>query len=428
MTNNNKHLPIKRLVTLAAGLWGLAILISGCGPELHSFAPDVKNSLFPPRFGFFIINYPIESSDSSESVMYARVRYDDVVFVQTDSGFSAHYQFSINMFSDKELTNLRYSKIIDRKISVKSFSMTNSTAKYDTVMDKLALKPGKYYVVLKLYDYNTDHTSSRELEHTFKDFRDRPLTISDVLLYDQKDTTGLPIDVMKNQEDTLAARFYVTMRDVPAAFSMHVIAKSIGAPTSIDTTFEITQTREVQSYRLPIETKQLAPATYQMKVTVKKGKEESSSETMFKILRGSVPLTAAELDQEVEPLIYITTPDVINAMKKGTFVERRKKFLDFWLERANGNEEQANAMRAEFYRRVDYANQHLAGGFSQGWRSDRGRIFILYGAPDQVETHDNNFNSPPYQIWYYYNLKLEFVFVDEFGTGEYRLVQSSELD
>ncbi len=428
MTNKKEHIALKKFSTLAAGLFGLAIMISGCGPAMHSFAPDLKNTLFPPRFGFFIINYPIVNSDSSQSVLYARIRYDDVVFVRTDSGYYSHYQFSINVFSDKELADVIYSRILDRRITVPTYAMTNSVTAYDTLKDKLALVPGKYFIILKLYDYNTDHTSSREITHTFKDFLQSPLTISDVLLYDESDTSGVPVDMLKSGANTLLADFFVTMKDIPERFSLHVIAKSVESPTSIDTTLEIRQGQNVQSYKLPIETLKLAPGTYQLKLTVNKGKAESSSQATFRILRSSVPRVEAELDQEIEPLIYITTPSEIATLKEGTFKERTEKFLDFWLRRADNNKEAAEAMRAEFYKRVDYANLHLSGGFSKGWQSDRGRIYIVYGQPDQVETHNEDFTTAPYQIWYYYDLKLEFVFLDEFGTGDYRLVQSTQMD
>ena len=428
MTKTSKQIRRGHITALAVGLFGLTLLVSGCGPEIHSLAPDFKNTLFPPRFGFFIVNYPLMNSDSSVSELYSRIRYDDVVFLHTDSGFSAHYQFSINVFSDKELTDIVYSKIIDKKITVPDYAMTNSTTSFDTVRDRVTLSPGKYHIILKLYDYNTNHTSSREIVHTFKDFLKSPLAISDVLLYDNTDTSGIPIDYLKSREDTLLADFYVTMKDAPATFSLHVLAKSIESPTSIDTTIEITQAERVQKYRLPIETQQLAAGTYQLKLIVKKGKVESSSESTFRIQRSSIPANVAELDQEIRPLTYITTPGEIALLKKGTFEERRQRFLDFWLTRADGNKEKAAAMRAEFYKRVDYANLHLGGGLGQGWESDRGRVYILYGPPDQVETHDEDFTTPPYQIWYYYNLKLEFVFLDEFGTGDYRLVQTSSLD
>ncbi len=426
MKTNNTHKALRISSTLAIGLFGLAVLLSGCASQTHSFAPDVKNTLYSPRFGFFIVNYPLASSDSSVSVLYARIRYDDVVFVHSDSGFSAHYQFSINVFSDKELTEVKFTKIIDRRLNVPTFAMTNSTSAFDTMRVQAKLPPGRYYVILKLYDYNTNHTSTREIIHTIKDFRKSTLAISDLLLYDRTDTTGIPVDILQSHEDTLYADFYVSMKD-PSKFSLHAVARSVESPTSIDTTVTIEQHSRVQKYRLPIKAKELAPGTYQLKLSVKKGNTENESEATFQIPRSSVPTNLAELNQEIKPLMYIAQPGQLDSLNKGTFSERRSRFLNFWLNRAGGSREKATAMRAEFYKRVDYANMHLSGGFRQGWQSDRGRIYIIYGPPDQVVTHDEDFTTPPYQIWYYYDLRLEFVFLDEFGTGDYRLVQTNQI-
>ncbi len=417
----------KPVLIVSLALLGASILVSGCAPAMRSFAPDLKNTLFPPRFGFFIINYPSISSDSSRGDLYARIRYDDIVFVHTDSGFGAHYQFSVNIFADKDLSQLMYTKIFNREINVPAYAETNSTAMFDTLEDQMTLPPGRYYVVLKLYDFNTNHSSTREFEHTFKDFLRDPVDISDVLLYTHVHQTGVPVSRVKSGVDSLIARFFVTAKDIPANVRLGVTARSAEVPTAMDTTYELRQTRNVQQYRLPIEISGLAPGTYDFRVTVEAKGKRNSSEATFEVLRGKVPLSSAELNQAITPLIYIATSDELDSLKEGTFKERQKRFLDFWLSRTDGNKEAAEAMRGEFYRRVDFANEHFNGGPEKGWRSDRGRIYVIYGPPDEVDDHSNNFNSPPYQIWYYYSLRLEFVFLDEFGTGNYQLVQSSEL-
>jgi hypothetical protein len=51
-----------------------------------------------------------------------------------------------------------------------------------------------------------------------------------------------------------------------------------------------------------------------------------------------------------------------------------------------------------------------------------GMIFILFGPPSNIERHPFEIDYKPYEIWYYYELNREFVFVDETGFGEYRLV------
>jgi hypothetical protein len=74
----------------------------------------------------------------------------------------------------------------------------------------------------------------------------------------------------------------------------------------------------------------------------------------------------------------------------------------------------------EFYRRVQYANQHFSVGIN-GWRTDMGRIYIQRGPPDEVVSNPFNFDRPPEQIWYYYKLRRAYVFVDRDGFGRYEL-------
>jgi len=75
----------------------------------------------------------------------------------------------------------------------------------------------------------------------------------------------------------------------------------------------------------------------------------------------------------------------------------------------------------EYYRRVDFANANF-GTFIEGWKTDRGMVYIVLGPPNDIERHPFEAGSKPYEIWSYYTINREFVFVDYSGFGEYRLV------
>ena len=75
----------------------------------------------------------------------------------------------------------------------------------------------------------------------------------------------------------------------------------------------------------------------------------------------------------------------------------------------------------EYYSRVDYANRNYAS-FTEGWRTDRGMVFIRFGPPQNIERHPFDADTKPYEVWYYYNQNREFIFVDETGFGDYRLL------
>jgi phosphoribosylformylglycinamidine (FGAM) synthase-like amidotransferase family enzyme len=75
----------------------------------------------------------------------------------------------------------------------------------------------------------------------------------------------------------------------------------------------------------------------------------------------------------------------------------------------------------EYFRRTKYANLNFSVSNKKGYLTDMGRIYVIYGHPDEVERHPFEMDEKPYVIWYYYKNNVKVVFVDETGTGEYEL-------
>ncbi len=148
-----------------------------------------------------------------------------------------------------------------------------------------------------------------------------------------------------------------------------------------------------------------------------------------------------------EDVAYIITDEERKAWKKLQTDEEREQFIEaFWRRRDPDPDTELNEYLEEHYERVAYANQHFASGIP-GWKTDRGRIYIMYGPPHEKETHPagGNYERPsyegggstttyPFEIWFYRYLPgigsgIEIEFVDPTGTGEYRIARSpSEKD
>jgi hypothetical protein len=75
----------------------------------------------------------------------------------------------------------------------------------------------------------------------------------------------------------------------------------------------------------------------------------------------------------------------------------------------------------EYYRRVAFANRSFTT-FRDGWKTDRGMVYIILGPPDEIERRPFNRGNKPYVVWSYYRYNREFVFLDDTGYGEYRLL------
>ena len=140
-----------------------------------------------------------------------------------------------------------------------------------------------------------------------------------------------------------------------------------------------------------------------------------------------------------EEVPYIITGEERAAFKKLTTDDEREQFIEQFWERRNPNPgSPENEFKEEYYRRIAYANEHYASGI-QGWRTDRGRIYIMYGPADEVESHPSggSYVRPteegggetatyPFEQWRYRyidgigtNIILEFV--DPTMSGEYHL-------
>jgi GWxTD domain-containing protein len=132
------------------------------------------------------------------------------------------------------------------------------------------------------------------------------------------------------------------------------------------------------------------------------------------------------LNQEV---VYIIDDDERAAFQKLTADEERKKFIEqFWLRRDPTPGTTANEFKEEHYHRIAYSNERFwtASG-RPGWQTDRGHMYIVYGPPDEIESHPSGgVDSPPSEIWLYRHVEgigdnLFITFIDPTKKGDYHL-------
>jgi len=162
--------------------------------------------------------------------------------------------------------------------------------------------------------------------------------------------------------------------------------------------------------------------------------------------------TLKELDSQYrqwlnEDVVYIISPQEREAfLQLDTNEEREQSIEQFWLRRSSNPDLPDNDFKEEHYRRIAYANEHYASGIP-GWKTDRGRMYIMWGPADEVDSHPSGgtYDRPmeegggstttyPWETWRWRylegigeNIILEFV--DPSGSGEYHLTMDpSEKD
>ncbi len=148
-----------------------------------------------------------------------------------------------------------------------------------------------------------------------------------------------------------------------------------------------------------------------------------------------------------EDVFYIITDEEKTSFKRLSTDEEREQFIEqFWLRRDPTPDTQENEYKEEHYRRIAYANERFASGIP-GWKADRGRIYITFGPPDEIEDHPSGgtYQRPieegggttstfPFQKWRYRYIDgigndVMIEFVDTTMTGEFRMTMDpSEKD
>lgn len=137
---------------------------------------------------------------------------------------------------------------------------------------------------------------------------------------------------------------------------------------------------------------------------------------------------------------YILTEEEKDTFKKLTTDEERDKFIEnFWKRRDPDTHTAENEYKEEYYRRIQYANDHYSSAIP-GWKTDRGRTYIVFGPPDDIESHPTGgtirretyqggglTQAYPFQVWHYRRIPwidgpVEIEFVDKSYSGNYTMV------
>lgn len=166
--------------------------------------------------------------------------------------------------------------------------------------------------------------------------------------------------------------------------------------------------------------------TFRLDLTTARGKEMTFTRPV-RAVWPDMPFSLKNVDGALEALRFITTEGGLDSLRSGTFEQRRDALEAFWQARNRTTGTARNEVMTEYYRRVDYAIRNFGTlRIPDGSRSDRGKIFILYGPATRTERSLNPAGGHV-ETWFYDHAKKKFVFVDESKTGTYILAATAPL-
>jgi len=314
------------------------------------------------------------------------------------------------------------------------------------------LKPGNYQITVQATDVNSLSRGKATIEAEVKRFSDGKLQLSDLeLAFNvEEDTTQrrfvkagkkiLPNPSRVFSHENGMVYFYAELYNLifaPSANQKYTLRFSV-----LDTTGKKVKDFGKQTKIKPgnsavvisgINISTLEGGEYVLRLEARdeETKRKALTTKRFMVLkeRTEEDRIAEEIKNFKRDVIYIASPGELEIFDQLNFTGKRNFIREFWKKRDPNPETPENEFKIEHYRRINYANLHFSRTreSNDGWNTDMGRIYILYGEPSEIERYPSTRETKPWEQWNYHNLQggAYFIFVDEEGYGVYRLVHSN---
>ena len=373
---------------------------------------------------------PTNSPDTVRFTLYTKVANDLLQFVLKDSVYIAEYELIVAIKSQRGESIP--GKIKKRQISAENFMTTNARDRFTREKIDFYLHPGEYDLLIELLDIETKQPIRRKEELTLPAFFSKSFTATDLLFFHSEgnDSASGPEaipdfpSVFSSRDGSFWTKFYICSEGSNRQLTLKKkILNNDGQPIT-ESSHDVTLNAKILPILLPI--KQILNfGQYSLSITLTDGNTETVIESPFYVRWKSHSIFIPNLKQAVETTRYIMEARQWNQIQKLPEDEQKKMLDQFWKERDPDPNTEDNELEEEYYIRVAFANHNLSTwkGGMDGWRTDRGRTYIIYGPPSEVDTPSTSTGGTSrYEIWYYRNLQKRFVFLDRHGNSDYRLI------
>lgn len=412
----------------------LAGLMLAVGPGLAQETSQEESRVDLPSFNCDLLCYATLSPDTARLDVYFQMPYEMLSFSKEGDAFRASYEVAISVEGESGMTVAEKTWV--ETVTTKNYGESSSERSGKMSQRTLPICPGTYTVKIRATDLDTKKTARVERKIVVMDFSAAPYALSDIML-----VSRLTVEAEKkiivpnvsgsvwNQAETLYLYFEAYNR-TPADSIRFVtsVQDTKGEPVLKDTAVRALKGLRTSCF-LPLAMAKLPAGMCTVAIQAAlqgpagdslQAKSPVMATKKFTIRWRTVPVTINDIDLAIDQMIYATDRDTVVSLKKLPPDEKSKRFLAFW-QRHNPNPGSArNEMMEEYYRRVDYANKNFTT-YLDGWRSDRGMIYIIFGPPTNIDRHPFESDTRPYEVWTYVEGSRQFVFVDRTGFGDYRL-------
>ena len=362
--------------------------------------------------------------DSIKVTSFIEIPFSTLQFIKRNSVFIASYSASI-MINDSKGKQL-FKSVWSDSVIVDEYIHTQSKLRTRKHYVNFNVAKDKYVIISELYDNDTRKKGNKKKNLNFSKQKKIPSLMEPIIITELNGEWGFN----SNEFPILGKK----ITNIDNGLDMLISGFVDNSPYLIEAQILLDEEEIVLSkienqtvngffiHRIKIKKEYLDSFNTKIIIELNHSNKVKKIEKNISIFKPGVSGFVKNIENSYRQMKYIlTNSERKNAKgKKGKDLENI--FLQYWAKRDPTPETNLNELMEEYYIRVNYVNEYFNMSWKEGWETDFGMIYILFGPPDQVQRSNvNSSNTSSYQVWYYNRINKQFVFKDQNGFGDYRL-------
>ena len=378
------------------------------------------------KYYYRISRLPTTVPDTTLLQFNLTIPYKSLIFISDDTCYSAG--IIVNIFITDKDHNSVYDHSWRKTIKIDNYQSTNSDTTFQQFVTNTKIPAGEYNIVLEATDINIGIPEYNEVKIKIQDYSDKRFVLGDMLLFDgihdfsEIDYRDLSPALTNVCRDDFTLFTQVFLLDSSVTLRCETNWFDNNRKAFKDPIFIARKGRTLtlfQSYSI----KEALQGRFDVQFRVSgKGVEPKSTELSIDVIKNVDYYSEESIDMAIEQMKYIGEGEVWDSLRNAQEIDKKKYFFKrFWNDYYSVPDTSKNPVQEEYFRRVRHSNRAFNEGM-EGWRTDRGRTYIMYGPPSDVEkTTDGSMRR--IEIWTYQNVERQYVFIDVNGNGIFRLVR-----
>lgn len=383
---------------------------------------------FFPGFVMDVANYSTGNPSKTRVDVFIRVPYSNIQFVKAPEGFLARYSITLTLY-DKDEENIIFEKMWSEKITVTDFSQAISTKNYNYSYKSIELEPETYVLRCEVVDKDSKKNFVVNGVVNVVEFDDE-IGLSDLILVAEKvqgKSGPMLIPSVSNKitsNDSTLYFFYEIFADTIRTVTVHYSLENKEEEEIYSKKMNLDLVKGSNFIEYEITDLSFALGEFNLNIQLEEDGDYISRKVSKKLISHiyGFPASITDLELAVNQMTYIANnPEMDYILEGETYEIKLDRFKEYWRKKDPNPKDDSNNVLFEYFRRIEYANAHFKHYF-EGWKTDMGMVYIVLGPPSNVERHPFDYDSKPYEMWDYYEINKRFVFVDQTGFGDYRLL------